>query len=101
MKIGIDKNSRRLAVVIKDSIDAITIQDLQGNILAWNRGAEKIYGYTESEALTMNVGQIVPVDKKKETLHYLEQIASGVIIESFETQRVSKNGQLLDYMPKR
>lgn len=37
----------------------------------------------------MNVGQIVPENKKKEALHYLEQIASGTIIESFETQRVT------------
>ena len=96
MKKGIDENSRRLAVIIKDSIDAITVQDLRGDILAWNRGAEILYGYTEAEALTMNVGQIVPENKKKEALHYLEQIASGTIIESFETQRVSKTGQLID-----
>lgn len=96
MKNGIDENSRRLSVVIKDSNDAITIQDLHGNILAWNRGAEKIYGYSESEALAMNIGQIVPQDIKNEALRYLEQIASGEIIESFETQRISKNGQVLD-----
>jgi len=96
MKKGIEHNIRRLAVVIKDSIDAITVQDLQGNILAWNKGAEKMYGYSETEALTMNILQFVPPDKKKEAEQYFEKIASGQIIESFETQRTSKSGKILD-----
>lgn len=87
---------RRLAVVIHDSNDAITLQNLKGDILAWNKGAEKMYGYTEAEALEMNIAQLVPRDKEKETLEYLEQIAAGADIESFETQRVSKNGRVLD-----
>src|ERR1035438_8208379 len=45
---------RRMATVIQDSNDAITFQDLDGNILAWNRGAKQIYGYSEAEALSMN-----------------------------------------------
>jgi len=96
MRSSTNESIRRLAVVVKDSIDAITIQDFQGNILAWNRGAEKMYGYTESEALEMNMEQIVPQDKKNEYLQYLEKISSGDIIESFETQRISKNGQVFD-----
>ncbi|MHC4270171.1 MAG: PAS domain-containing protein, partial [Planctomycetota bacterium] len=91
-----DAAIRRLAVVLKDSNDAITVHDLQGNIIAWNRGAEKMYGYTDAEALEMNINQIVPHDKKKESMAYLEQIASGEIVESFETQRVSKDGKVLD-----
>lgn len=96
MKKGIEHQIRRLAIIIKDSIDAITLQDLQGNILAWNNGAEKMYGYSESEALSMNILQLVPQDKKEETEQYLKRIASGNIIESFETQRISKSGNLLD-----
>lgn len=87
---------RRLAVVLKDSHDAITVQDLQGNITLWNRGAEKMYGYTETEALQMNVSQIVPKNNKLESLEYLELIASGEIVESFEAQRISKDGKILD-----
>jgi PAS domain S-box-containing protein len=87
---------RRLAVVLKDSIDAITVHDLDGNIMAWNRGAELMYGYTESETLNMNISKIVPPDKKMEALKYLAQIASGNIVESFETQRITKDGKILD-----
>jgi PAS domain S-box-containing protein len=87
---------RRLAVVLRDSNDAITVHDLQGNILSWNRGAEKLYGYTEAEALAMNIAKIVPPGKKKEGMEYLKRIASGEIVESFETQRISKDGKILD-----
>ncbi len=55
-----EERLRRMATVIQDSNDAITIQDLDGRILAWNRGAEKIYGYSESEALQKNIVDTVP-----------------------------------------
>lgn len=96
MENNIEYNIRRLAVVIKDSIDAISLHDLQGNILSWNNGAEKMYGYSEAEALTMNILQITPPEKKKETEQYLANITSGKIVESFETQRISKSGKILD-----
>ena len=96
MKNEINADIRRLAVVVKDSNDAITVLDLQGNILSWNRGAEKIFGYTEAEALKMNIDQIIPADKKSEGLEYLVRIASGECIESFETQRITKDGKILD-----
>jgi PAS domain S-box-containing protein len=98
MKTETDTNSiiRRLIVVLEDSNDAITVHDLQGKIMAWNRGAEKMYGYTEAEALEMNIAKIVPSDKKIEAMDYLERIASGEIIESFETKRISNEGEILD-----
>lgn len=88
--------TERLAVVVKDSNDAITVQDLQGNITAWNYGAERIYGYTEAEALQTNIFQIIPKDKKREALHFFKSIKNGEIIESFETQRLTKEGKTLD-----
>jgi len=96
MKTGTNAALRRLAVVLKDSNDSITVHDLQGNITAWNRGAEKMYGYTEAEALKMNIAQLMPLDKKTEAMEYLKRILSGTIVESFETQRVSKDGKILD-----
>lgn len=98
MKNEIDATSRRLAVVIKDSNDAITVLDLQGNILSWNRGAEKMYGYSEADALKMTIFQIIPTDKKSEATERLARVASGECIESFETQRVTKDGKILDVL---
>ena len=96
MKTGTDAVIRRLAVVLKDSNDAITVHDLQGNIIAWNRGSETMYGYTEAEALGMNIAQIMPPERKIKAMEHWERIASGEIVESFETQRVCKDGTILD-----
>ena len=87
---------RRFATVLNDSNDAITVQDLFGNILAWNKGAEKMYGYSKEDALQMNITMIVPEDLKSNALSYISRIKEGEIVESHETKRVSKNGIVLD-----
>jgi len=87
---------RRLATVIKDSNDAITIQDFDGNIVAWNRGAELMYGYSEAEALKMNIRGVVPKGKQKEALGLIKEIKEGKEIKSFKTRRKTKDGKILD-----
>ena len=82
---------RRLATVVIDSNDAITMLDLDGKISAWNRGAERMYGYTESEALAMNIQEIIPEAKRQEALEFI-----AAAVPSFETQRVTKDGRTLD-----
>src|SRR5262249_28403978 len=57
---------RRLATVVKDSNDAITVQDLDGKIIAWNRGATKMYGYSEAEALQMTIEALVPEEVRSQ-----------------------------------
>src|SRR3990172_7839515 len=92
-----ESNLRRLITVVSDSNDAITVHLLDGKITAWNKGAEKMYGYTEAEVVTkMNIAEIVPDDKKKETLTLLEHIKAGELGESIETKRVTKDGRILD-----
>jgi two-component system CheB/CheR fusion protein len=91
-----EEQVRRLATVVRDSNDAITVQDFEGNILAWNPGAERIYGWSEAEALEMNVCAIVPEDKRQEALAFVEQIDRGEPVASFQTQRVTKDGRVLD-----
>lgn len=96
MKAGAKEVMRRLAAALIDSNEAVTVHDLKGNIVAWNRGAERMYGYTEAEALKMNTVRLAPPNKKKETVEYLSQLSSGERVESFETQRVCKDGRVLD-----
>ncbi len=92
-----DITLERLAAVLNDSNDAITIQDFEGNISAWNKGAEKMYGYSEAEALAMNIRDIVPDDKKSEALDYIRKMQEEEEeVESFETQRETKDGKILD-----
>lgn len=87
---------KRLAVVVRDSNDAITLQDMNGNITAWNRGAERMYGYTEGEALCMNISQLVPLEQQSLTKHLWERIKKGKKSDSFETRRLTKDGRVLE-----
>ncbi|MDH4231050.1 MAG: PAS domain S-box protein [Nitrospirota bacterium] len=87
---------RRLATILEDSNDAVTAQDLDGTITAWNKGAERMYGYSEAEALGMNISRIIPEDGKKDAGDIIEKIRSGHPIESLETARVTKDGRVLD-----
>ena len=56
--------AQRLAVVVRDARDVLTVHDLEGRIVAWNPVAEKMYGWTEAEALTMNVRDLVPEEDR-------------------------------------
>jgi two-component system CheB/CheR fusion protein len=86
----------RLAAVIKDSNDAVTLQDLDGNILDWNKGAERMYGYSQAEASKMNIRDVVPPEKQKQALELVKKIRAGKDIKSFRTQRKTKDGRVLD-----
>ncbi len=85
-----------LAAVLHDSNDAITVQDLEGNIKFWNRGARRIYGYTKAEALKMNIGQVVPENGRADALVLIGRLGEGEKLRSFEAQRLTKDGRLID-----
>ncbi|MHC4622440.1 MAG: PAS domain-containing sensor histidine kinase [Planctomycetota bacterium] len=85
-----------LAAVIHHSNDAITVQDFAGNISFWNPAAERIYGYSEAEALDMNIHQIIPEDKRGEMVALNKALRNGEDIRSFETKRITKDGRILD-----
>jgi len=87
---------RLLATVVRNSNDAITVQDLKGNIISWNLGAERIYGYTKAEALKMNISRIVPSHRHNEITTLAERVMKGEKIELFETQHIAKNNRILD-----
>ncbi len=85
-----------LAAAVRNSNDAITIQDLEGNIISWNLGAERIYGYREAEAMKMNISRIIPDHKQDEMISLAKRVLKGGNIEFFETQRLTKNNRILD-----
>ena len=90
------ENARRMATVVRDSNDAITIQDFEGKITAWNRGAELMYGYSEAEALAANIDRLTTPGKVAEQKDFIRRLIAGEAITSFETQRVTKDGRVLD-----
>lgn len=86
----------KLGAIVEFSEDAIISKDLNGVITSWNRGAERLFGYTASEATGQLVTMIFPPDRLDEEPRILERIRRGEAIEHYETVRRSKDGRLLD-----
>jgi PAS domain S-box-containing protein len=82
--------------IIESSDDAILSKDLDGLILSWNRGAERLFGFTSEEAVGRPVTIIIPLDRRDEEPTILEKIHRGERIEHFETVRQRKDGSLVD-----
>jgi PAS domain S-box-containing protein len=82
----------RLAAIIDSTDDAVVSKSLEGTILSWNAGAERLFGYTESEAKGRNILMIIPADRAAEEAEILSRLRRGERIEHFETIRVRKNG---------
>ena len=89
-------NLLRLAVVVRDAYDAITVQDLDGRIIAWNPGAVRIYGWSENEALGMNVSDRIPEGLREEALASLHKLSLAEILEPYRTQRITKDGLIVE-----
>ena len=87
------QRTSRLATVVENSNDAITVQGFDGHILAWNPKAADIYGYTEEEALNTNIDIVVPEEKRQELKAAVENVRQGRIVRPFETERKNKKGE--------
>jgi len=87
--------SARLAAIVESSDDAIVGKDLQGVITSWNRGAEKIFGYTAGEMVGTSIMRLIPADRQEEENHILEKIKRGENVKHFETLRQTKDGRLI------
>lgn len=85
-----------LAAIIDGSDDAIVSKDLDGRILSWNRSAERIFGYTAAEVIGQSITLIIPEQRRVEEDQVLAQIRRGEIVDHFETQRLRKDGSLID-----
>ena len=86
----------RHAAVIESSDDAIASGTFDGIIVSWNTGAQKIYGYTEAEAVGKPISMLVPPELPDEENKILETLKSGDRIEHFETVRVTKTGKRIN-----
>jgi two-component system CheB/CheR fusion protein len=91
-----EKQTRRLATVVRDTTDAILLFDPHGNLVDWNRGARAMYGWSEEEALRMNIRDLTPADKLAENIDLIQRLSSGKTVFSFETRRKAKDGRLLE-----
>jgi PAS domain S-box-containing protein len=85
----------RLAAIIESSDDAIVSNDPNGFIKSWNRAAERMFGYTEAEAVGRHITLIIPADRLAEEDFILSKIRRGERVEHFETIRQRKDGSQL------
>lgn len=85
-----------LAAVLINSNDANIVCDIDGRITQWNRGAGHLYGYTRSEALQMNLEALIPEKLRPRFAEIWERLKRGEQVGSFETQRIAKNGRVID-----
>ncbi len=87
---------RLFSSVVESSNDAIITKALNGTITGWNRAAERLFGYSEEEAVGQHITLIVPSHRRDETDDILARIGRGERIEQFETVRIHKDGRLVD-----
>ncbi len=85
-----------LAAIVESSQDAIIGEDLDGRITSWNKGAERMYGYTADEIIGKNISSLVPPGRFNEIPRTMEALRTGRRIMNFETLRAAKDGKLLD-----
>jgi len=85
-----------LGAIVDSSDDAIISKDLEGRITSWNRGAERLYGYTAAEAIGKSIMMVIPQDRREEELDILVRLQRGERVDHFETIRRRKDGVLLN-----
>ena len=88
--------SIRLAAIVESSEDAIIGKELDSMITNWNRGAEKIFGYSANEIVGTSIMRLIPADRQDEENDILGKIKRGESVEHFETRRQTKDRRLID-----
>jgi PAS domain S-box-containing protein len=86
----------RLAAIVESSDDAILSKDRDLIIRSWNRGAQRLYGYTAEEAIGQPIQILIPADRRGEEVELLERVLRDERVEHYETERVHKDGTALD-----
>ena len=87
---------RRLAaVLVRDAHDAITVQDLEGRILVWNPGAVRMYGWSEDEALAMNIRDLIPESGREEALAVVRRLSRVEVLSPFRMERLARDGSIV------
>ncbi|MBW1609259.1 MAG: PAS domain S-box protein, partial [Deltaproteobacteria bacterium] len=87
---------KRLAFIVESSDDAIVSTTLDGVVSTWNKGAEKIYGYTELEVKGRSISILLPPNRPDELLEILKKIKRGKSVDHYETTRQRKDGNIVD-----
>ena len=87
---------QQLVSIVESSDDAIASKDLDGIVKTWNKGAERLFGYTAQEMIGKPVALLIPDDRQDEEPAILARVSKGERIEHYETVRRRKDGSLVD-----
>lgn len=90
------EENRRLALVAKQTADAIMIHDLDGNISFWNQAAQQLFGYGEEDIIGKSAKLLLPPEHEGELARNFADIAQHGTVEHYDTQRVARDGKRLD-----
>ena len=90
-----EQRLRYLASIVESSDDAIVSKNLDGIITSWNRGAERVFGYTAEEAVGQPITIVIPENRQSEEREILTRIRRGERLDHFETVRQRKHGSLI------
>ncbi|WP_370631993.1 PAS domain S-box protein [Phyllobacterium lublinensis] len=88
-----EESVQRLAAIVESSDDAIVSKDLTGMIKSWNKGAERIFGYTAEEIIGRPITVLIPLDRAEEEPGIVSRIRAGQRIDHYETIRLRKDGR--------
>ena len=91
-----ERAAQQLVAIVESSDDAIVSKDLNGVIMTWNQGAERLFGYTAAEAVGRPITIVIPPDRLNEEPAILARIRAGERVDHFETVRRRKDGNLVD-----
>jgi PAS domain S-box-containing protein len=86
----------QLAAIVESSDDAITSTTLDGVVVSWNTGAERLYGYSAAEMIGSSVSILLPPERRDELTRLLDKLRRGESTRHFETKRRAKDGRNID-----
>ena len=89
----VERANAQLASIVENADAAIISNDLAGVVLTWNRGAERIYGYSAEEMIGRTMAALVPPDRRAEDAAFMERLRRGERIKHVETIRLTKSGE--------
>ncbi|HYB85095.1 MAG TPA: PAS domain S-box protein, partial [archaeon] len=91
-----EEANSRLAAIVESSDDAIIGETLDGVITSWNRGAERLYGYSAEEVNGRSISILIPSDQPEELEQVFAKIGKGELVQHYETRRKRKDGTIID-----
>jgi PAS domain S-box-containing protein len=96
-RLAAEAQSRHLSAVLRDSNDAVILLDLKGNIIGWNRGAERVYGYGETDAVKKNILDLIPASHRAPVADLVQRLAADAAVsESLDSLRNTKDNRTRD-----